>query len=125
MDIGMTTHYCVAIPIFYGLFSFRMPSAMFELSVENLQYNQHNGDNDNQDTDNFQASVVSAATVVVIGRSISATAAGTRTEAAIECLLVMGVARAALAEVTIVFRHDFLPHLLELNFFEILNLLFE
>lgn len=110
MDIGMTTHYCVAIPIFYGLFSFRMSSAMFELSVENLQYNQHNGDNDNQDTDNFQASVVSAATVV-IGRSMSATAAGTRTEAAIEGLLVMGVARAALAEVTIVFRHDFFASL--------------
>ena len=102
-----------------------MSSAMLELSVENLQYNQHNGDNDNQDTDNFQASVVSATTVVVIGRFMSATAARTRTEAAIECLLIMGVARASLTEVTIIFRHDFLPHLLELNFFELLNLLFE
>ena len=72
-----------------------------------LLHPQQRQNNDNNKNGNETAGTITATatTVVVIGRSMPATAAGTRAEAAIEGLLVMGVARAALAEVTIVFRH--------------------
>ena len=63
-------------------------------------YREQDGSTDRyQDTDNLQASIISTFATVVIMWSMPITAAGTRAEAAIEGLLVMGVARAVLAEV--------------------------